>query len=167
MTQHRPDTYRVAAIQFEPRLGAKAENIMRLLELTETAARAGARVIVHPEMATTGYCWYDRDEIRPHVEPIPGPTIQAFAELARGYGCFVVVGMPEIAPRTGIFYNSAALVGPEGVVGVYRKTHSYISEPKWAKDGDFGLPVFESNIGRIAISICMDAAYPETARVAA
>src|SRR5690349_9928103 len=117
------DTYRVAAIQFEPLLGAKAENMARLLALVETAAGGGARLIVLPEMATTGYCWHSRDEIRPQVEPIPGPTTDAFAALAQRYDCYIVVGMPEVAPRSGIFYNSAALVGPDGLVGVYRKTH--------------------------------------------
>jgi predicted amidohydrolase len=159
--------YRVAAIQFEPRLGAKAENIARLLELAETAARHGARLIVLPEMATTGYCWYDREEVRPYVEPIPGPTTKRFAELTQSFGCYVVVGMPEILPRTGIFYNSAVLIGPEGVAGVYRKTHSYAADMKWAKDGDLGLPVWETQLGRIGIMICMDAGYFEPARLLA
>lgn len=161
------DPYRVAAIQFEPLLGAKAANIARLLELTEAAAREGARLIVLPEMVTTGYCWHDRAEIRAHVEPIPGPTTAAFADLARRCGCYIVVGMPELAPRTGIFYNSAALIGPEGVAGVYRKTHSYAADMKWAKDGDLGLPVWETPLGRIGIMICMDAGYFEPARLLA
>jgi predicted amidohydrolase len=167
MTDNLPDSYRVAAIQFEPVLGAKAENVARLLELVEMAARDGARLIVLPEMATTGYCWHSRDEVRPHVEPIPGPTTDAFAVLAGRYGCYVVVGMPEVAPRSGIFYNSAALVGPEGLVGVYRKTHSFVSELKWAKDGDLGLPVWDTSLGRIGVMICMDAGYFEPARLLA
>jgi predicted amidohydrolase len=161
------ERYTVAAIQFEPVLGEKEANLRRLLELVEEAARRGARLIVTPEMATTGYCWYDREEIRPHVEPIPGPTTERFAQVAREHGCYVVVGMPEVAPETGIFYNSAALVGPAGLVGVYRKTHSYISEPKWAKDGDLGLSVWETPLGRLGILICMDADYFEPARLLA
>lgn len=159
--------YRVAALQFEPVLGRKPENIARLLALVEDAARNGARLIVLPEMTTTGYCWYSRDEVRPYVEPIPGPTTDAFASLARRYDCYIVIGMPEVAPRSGIFYNSAALVGPDGLVGVYRKTHSYVSELKWAKDGDLGLPVWETPLGRIGILICMDAGYFEPARLLA
>ena len=159
--------YLAAAIQFEPELFAKERNIARLLELTEEAARAGARLIVHPEMATSGYCWANREEISPFVEPVPGPTTERFGELAARYGCYVVLSFPEVVPATGVFYNCAVLVGPEGVVGHYRKTHSYISEPKWAKDGDLGLPVFETPLGRIALTICMDAVFPETARVPA
>lgn len=162
-----PPSYRVAAIQFEPLLGAKAANVAKLLALTEEAAQNGARLIVLPEMATTGYCWHGRDEVRPHVEPIPGPTTEAFAALARRHDCYVVVGMPEVAPRSGIFYNSAALVGPAGLVGAYRKTHSYVSELKWAKDGDGGLPVWDTPLGRIGILICMDAGYFEPARLLA
>ncbi len=159
--------YRVAAIQTDPTLFAKKENIATLLQLTEQAARSGAKLIVQTEMATTSYCWGSRAEIAPYVEPVPGPTTDRFGELAARYGCYIVVGLAEVAPETGVFYNTAALVGPDGVVGIYRKTHSYISEPKWAKDGDLGLPVFDTPLGRIAITICMDAVYPETTRIPA
>lgn len=167
MSDQLIEEYRVAAIQFEPLLGAKEQNLDRLEALTLEAARGGARLVVQPEMGTTGYCWFDRDEIRSMVEPIPGPTTERFSAIAREHGCYIVVGMPEIAPDTGIFYNSAALLGPRGVIGVYRKTHSYISEPKWAKDGDLGLPVWDTPLGRIGILICADGAYFETARLLA
>ncbi len=167
MSSNMLDHYRVAAIQFEPLLGAKAENIARLLALTAAAAQAGAQLIVLPEMATTGYCWYDRAEIRPHVEPIPGPTTAAFSTLGQQFDCYIVIGMPEVVPSTGIFYNSAVLVGPAGVVGTYRKTHSFAADLKWAKDGDLGLPVWETPLGRIGIMICMDAGYFEPARLLA
>jgi predicted amidohydrolase len=159
--------YRAAAIQFEPELGAKEQNVERLLSLCTAAARAGARLLVTPEMATTGYCWYDRREIAPLVESIPGPTTERFATLAREHHCFIVLGLPEVDSRTGIFYNAAALIGPSGVLGVYRKTHSFISEPKWAKDGDLGFPVFSTELGRLGILICMDADYFEPARLLA
>ncbi|GAC1534119.1 MAG: amidohydrolase [Herpetosiphon sp.] len=161
------DRYRVAAVQFEPILGAKWENIGRLLALTETAAAGGAQLITLPEMATTGYCWYNRDEIRPYVEPIPGPTTEAFTIIARQYNTYIVVGMAEVGLGTGFFYNSAVLIGPAGVVGVYRKTHSFAADLHWAKDGDLGLPVWQTPLGRIGIMICMDAGYFEPARLLA
>lgn len=169
MTEHErvPAPYLAAAIQFEPEMFAKERNIIRLVELTEEAARTGARLIVHPEMATTSYCWASRAEIASEVEPIPGPTTERFGQIAAAYGCYIVVALPEVVPATGVYYNSAALVGPSGVVGIYRKTHPYISEPKWAKDGDLGLPVFDTELGRIAITICMDAVFSETSRVPA
>lgn len=58
-----------------------------------------------------------------------------------------------------------AFVGPEGFIGKYRKTHSFISETLWAKDGDLGFPVFSTEIGNLGGLICMDASFPEAARV--
>ena len=162
-----PPPYRAAAIQFEPTLFDKTANLEALLRLTREAAAGGAKLIVTPEMATTAYCWATRDEVASDVEPVPGPTTQRFSEIAADHDCWVVVGLAEVDPETGIYYNSAVLIGPEGPVGLYRKTHAYISEPKWAKDGDLGLPVFETPLGRIAMTICMDACYPETGRVPA
>ncbi|MBA2596070.1 MAG: hypothetical protein H0V00_05525 [Chloroflexia bacterium] len=162
-----PPPYQVAAIQFEPALFAKTANLETLLRLTEEAAVGGAKLIVTPEMATTAYCWATREEIAADVEPIPGPTTHLFEEIAARHDCWIVLGLAEVAPETGIYYNSAVLIGPAGPAGLYRKTHAYISEPKWAKDGDLGLPVFATPLGRIAITICMDAAYPETARIPA
>ena len=162
-----PGPYRVAAIQFEPELFAKAANLEALLRLTEEAAAGGASLIVTPEMATTAYCWATREEVAGDVEPVPGPTTERFGEIAARHGCWIVVGLAEVDPETGVYYNSAVLIGPEGPIGVYRKTHAYISEPKWAKDGDLGLPVFATPLGRIAMTICMDACYPETARIPA
>jgi predicted amidohydrolase len=162
-----PAPFLAAAVQFEPRMFDTTGNVERLLALCAEAAEAGAKLIVTPEMATTGYCWHSREEIAPEVEPIPGPTTERFAAFCAARGCWVVLGMPEVVEDTGVFYNSAVLIGPEGVAGLYRKTHAYISDPKWAKDGDLGLPVFDTPLGRIAIAICMDAAYPETVRVPA
>lgn len=161
------EKYKVAAIQFEPFMFQKEQNIAKLLKMTEEAAQNGAKLIVMPEMATTGYCWYSREEVKPYVEPIPGKTTDQFMELAKKYNCWIVVGMPEVDPNTDIYYNSAALIGPEGVIGVHRKSHLYIAEPKWAKPGDLDHQVYETPIGNIAMLICMDIHFIETARIVA
>jgi predicted amidohydrolase len=157
---------KVAAVQFEPTMFEKERNIARLLELCEQAAGAGARLIVTPEMGTTGYCWFDRAEVAPFVEKVPGPTTGRFAALARRHNCYIVIGLPEV-DDDGIYFNSAVLIGPDGVIGPHRKTHPYISEPKWAAAGDLGHQVFDTPIGRIALLICMDIRFIETARLAA
>ena len=160
-------SYRVAAIQFEPTLGEKEKNVARLLELVEEAATHDAKLIVLPEIATTGYCWQSRAEIAPYVEPIPGPTTDRFGQLATIHNCYIAVSLPEIDPRTSVYYNSMVLLGPEGLVGTYRKLHSYISEPRWARDGDLGMPVWDTPLGRLSGLICMDAMYFEAARIPA
>ncbi|MEO8970662.1 MAG: nitrilase-related carbon-nitrogen hydrolase [Ktedonobacteraceae bacterium] len=166
-TGPRVTRYRVAAIQYESTLGAREQNIGDLLRLVEEAAQHEARLIVLPEMATTGYCWESREEITPHIEPIPGPTTERFQQLAAHYGCYIAVSLPEVDPDTNIYYNSVALLGPEGIVGTYRKIHSYISEPRWARDGDIGMPVWETPLGRLTPLVCMDAEYFEAARIPA
>jgi len=157
--------YKVAAINVEPIIKEKERNVSEQLALVEEAAKNGAKLITTPEMSTTGYCWYNRKEAAPYVEPIPGPTTDRFAEVAKKYGCYIVIGMPEVDPATDVYYNSAVLIGPEGVIGVHRKTHPYIAEPKWCKEGDLDHQVFETPIGNIAMLICMDIHFIETARI--
>ena len=157
--------YKVAAINYDPKITEKERNITGLLALVEEAAKGGAKLIATPEMSTTGYCWYDRKEVAPYVEPVPGPTTDRFAAVAKQYGCYIVVGMPEVDPATDVYYNSAVLIGPEGVIGTHRKSHPYIAEPKWCKEGDLDHQVFETPIGNIAMLICMDIHFIETARI--
>jgi len=160
-------SYRVAAIQYEPTLGEKEKNVARLLQLVEESATHGAKLIVLPELATTGYCWQSRAEIAPCVEPIPGPTTDRFQHLATAHHCYIVVSLPEVDPRTNVYYNSMVLLGPEGFVGTYRKIHAFISEPRWARDGDLGMPVWDTPLGHLSGLICMDAMYFESARIPA
>lgn len=159
--------YRVAAIQYEPMLGEKEKNITDLLRLVEEAAQHNARLIVLPEMATTGYCWESRTEIAPYVEPIPGPTTDRFQQLAAQYDCFIALSLAEVDLATDVYYNCMALIGPQGLIGTYRKVHSYMSEPRWARDGDQGMPVWETPLGRLAGLICQDASFFEAARIPA
>ncbi|BAS28149.1 nitrilase-related carbon-nitrogen hydrolase [Limnochorda pilosa] len=157
---------KVAALQTEPEWGAKERNVARLDAWIRQAAGEGAALVVTPEMATTGYLWDDRAHIAPFVEPIPGPTTERFGALARELNVHIVLGLPEREPDTGTFYNTAVLLGPEGLVGRYRKVHPYMAEPHWAKNGDLGFPVFETPLGRIALVICMDLIFFEPTRVA-
>src|SRR6266581_805201 len=159
--------YRVAAIQYEPTLGEIEKNVTDLLHLVEEAAQHGARLIVLPEMATTGYCWESRTEIAPYVEPIPGPTTDRFQQLAAQYDCYITISLAEVDPTTDVYYNSLALIGPYGLIGTYRKIHSYISEPRWARDGDLDMPVWETPLGRLSGLICQDASFFEAARIPA
>ncbi len=159
--------YRVAAIQYEPTLGEKEKNMRDLLRLVEEAARHDARLIVLPEMATTGYCWASRAEIAPYVEPIPGPTTERFQQLAARYNSYIAVSLPEVDPTTQVYYNSMALLGPDGLVGTYRKVHSWMAEPRWARDGDLGFPVWETPLGRLSGVMCTDINYCESTRLSA
>jgi len=158
--------YKAAAVQYEPTQFKKEYNISSLLKFCEDAAKAGSKLIVTPEMGTTGYCFLDREEIKPLVESIPGPTTDKFYEISKKYDCYIVIGFPEVDKETNLYYNSAVLIGPEGIIGKHRKSHSYIAEPKWSAPGQEHL-VYDTKIGKIAILICMDIHFIETARLVA
>ncbi|MFC0238914.1 nitrilase-related carbon-nitrogen hydrolase [Rhodopseudomonas telluris] len=160
-------SYRAATVQFEPTMYEKERNIARLVALCEEAAAGGARLIVTPEMGTTGYCWYDRDEMRPFVETVPGASTDRFQQICEAHHCYIVLGMPEVDSATDLFYNTAVLIGPQGVVGKHRKSHPYIAEPKWAANGDIAHQVFDTELGRIGLLVCMDLHFFETARLEA
>lgn len=158
--------FKVASIQFNPILNERDKNVTELLKITEEAFKKGAKLVVAPEMATTGYYYADRETIKPFVDTIPGKTTNAFEKLAKKYDAYIVFGMAEVDGETDLYYNSAALVGPEGYVGKYRKTQMWETEMHWGAWGDLGVPVFDTEIGKISINICMDSAYYETARLA-
>ncbi|MGL3209839.1 nitrilase-related carbon-nitrogen hydrolase [Bradyrhizobium sp. BR 1433] len=162
-----PTSYRAATVQFEPTMYEKERNIERLLKLCAEAAAEGARLIVTPEMGTTGYCWYDRDEVKPFVETVPGPSTDRFQRICEQHDCYIVLGMPEVDPATELYYNTAVLIGPNGIVGRHRKSHPYIAEPKWAANGDVAHQVFDTELGRIGMLVCMDLHFFETARIEA
>ena len=158
--------YKVATIQYEPTQFDKEKNINNLVKLCEEAAKGGAKLIVTPEMGTSGYCFLNRSEIKNLVEKIPGPTTKQFEKIANKHSCFIVIGLPEVDEDTKLYYNSAVLIGPNGIIGKHRKSHSYIAEPKWSAPGQEHL-VFETDIGKIGILICMDIHFIETARLIA
>lgn len=159
-------TYKAAAVQFDPEHGNIEENRLRMVTLANNAAKLGAKLIVFPEMATSGYVWKSREEISPFVETIPGITTSILKEVCQSNDCYIVTGLPEV-DHNGCYYNSAVLVGPNGVIGSYRKTHLFSADPLWAREGTGEIPVYETPIGNIAMLICMDAMYFEPSRIAA
>lgn len=160
------ESFKVASVQFNPILNERDKNIDELLKVTEEALKNNAKLVVAPEMSTTGYYYPDRESIKPFVDTIPGKTTAAFAKLAKKYDAYIVFGMAEVDKESDLYYNSAALVGPEGYIGKYRKTQMWETETHWAAWGDLGVPVFDTKLGKLAINICMDSAYAETARLA-
>ncbi|MDK2820273.1 MAG: hypothetical protein PWP31_238 [Clostridia bacterium] len=153
-----------AAIQWKD----KERNLTKLLALNEKAAMAGARVILNTELATTGYAFENRFDIALLTETIPGLTTEAFGRIAKKYGCYICIGLPEVDPTTGIFYNAAALIGPAGrVMAKYRKVAPACRENLWAAKGNLPVLVIQTEFGKLGILICADAYSYKPAREAA
>lgn len=164
-----PETpLRVTAAQIEPRLGCVAENLERMIRLAGMAARAGSTLIVFPECALTGYCFASREEAMEVAEPFPGPSVARLAEVCRESSIHVAFGMLE---RDGDrLYNAAALVGPDGPIGSYRKIHlPFLGVDAFADPGDrpFAVHSLLGGALRVGMHICYDGSFPESGRVLA
>ena len=143
----------VASVQMAPAIGEVAANVARSIELAEEAAGQGARLVVLPELANTGYMFASREEAYALAEPVPeGPSSRAWIALAERLGIYLVAG---IAERCGDrLYNSALIAGPQGYIGTYRKLHLWGDENLYFEAGDLGLPVFHTELGRLGVAIC-------------
>jgi predicted amidohydrolase len=156
----------VASIQMEPRIGEKDRNIARSIELIEEAASKGAELLVLPELCNTGYVFESRKEANALAEEIPdGPTTAAWIEAAKRLKIHLVAGITEKAGAK--LFNAAAIIGPDGLIGRYRKVHLWGDEALYFTPGDLGFPVFDTPFGRIGCHICYDCWFPESFRLAA
>lgn len=159
--------FKVAAVEFNPQLFEFRQNIPPLRAIAEEAAKAGAKIIVMPETATSGYIYKDRRQFDPYLDTVPGETTKALAEVTKKYGCYITVGIAEIDQATGLAYNTGALIGPEGYLGKYRKVGLNPDDQLWFTNGNVGYPVFDTKYGKLAMEICYDDTYWEVARTAA
>ena len=159
---------RVAVVQTDPKFGETDAN---LREITSLAASAEADLYVLPELCSSGYNFVSHDEAGALAEEIPGPTYDTIAGIAREQSCYIVYGFAErstqTAGSTDRVFNSSALVGPQGLVGLYRKVHLFAREKLFFAPGDLGFPVFDLPIGRIGMMVCFDWFFPESARALA
>jgi 5-aminopentanamidase len=166
MSTGKIDPIRVAAVQMDVFLGQVAANRDRMLARLYEAADQGARLIVYPECALTGYGFASRAEALVHAEPIPGPSIARFAEACTRRGVHVVFGLLERAGDR--LYNACALVGPAGLVASYRKVHlPFLGVDQFADPGDRPFAVHDAGGLRVGMHICYDGSFPETGRTLA
>lgn len=155
---------KAAAVQMDVKIFEKDQNLSRVLARMEEAARAGAKLIVFPECALTGYCFTSREEAWPLAETVPGPSTEKLTAAAKALGCTAIVGLLERAGDQ--LFNSAAVVDPKGVLGTYRKMHLPCLGIDWFNAlGDRPFPVFTTSHGKVGINICFDCSIPEAGRI--
>jgi predicted amidohydrolase len=153
----------VAGVQMDVALGAVEQNLSRIGERLTEAAGRGAKLIVFPECAATGYCFESAAEAAEVAQPIPGPITETMAKLCERHGTHAVFGMVE--QEQNRLFNAAVLVGPQGVLGHYRKIHlPYLGLDKFTTPGDRLFRVDHAANVRIGMSICYDGSFPESTR---
>jgi predicted amidohydrolase len=158
---------KIALAQISAKRENKRENLRKIEEYTKKAQKQGANLVVFPELALTGYVV--RDQIYELAETIPGPSTRVVEEIARKTGVHIIFGMPElIGIAKATIFNTAVLVGTNGIIGKYRKmylpTHSTFEEKRYFRAG-YQTTSFQTLVGTIGLCVCYDLFFPEVCRL--
>lgn len=162
---------RIALVQ-QRATADKADNLARGLAAIETAAARGAELVAFAELAFEPF--YPREPARPGVadlaEPIPGPTTEKLAALARRLGVAIVANLYE---RDGDrCFDASPVIDADGtLLGRTRMVHitdyPCFHEQGYYTPGDAGAPVYATKVGRVGVAICYDRHFPEFLRALA
>ena len=144
----------VAAAQFEPKLLNVQKNLAVAKQLVFEAAGKGAKVVVLPELCMSGYVLRSKAEAASVAQERDGYQTEAFIPIAKKFNCNVVFGYVELLE--GKLYNSAAVVGPLGLVSNAQKHNLWGSDALWATPSEAINPVISTSAGRLGVLICRD-----------
>ncbi|MFL5329860.1 MAG: carbon-nitrogen hydrolase family protein [Gemmataceae bacterium] len=160
------NTWTIAAVQMDCRLADFDTNLANACRHINAAADRGARLIVLPECALTGYGYSSRADVLKVADTVPGRATEELQSLCAKRDVFVVVGLVEKDASNSKVYNACVLVGPNGLIGSYRKIHlPCIGLDRHVDPGDRPYAVYDIGGLRVGLAICFDASFPEASRV--
>lgn len=158
-----PAAFRLGIFQNRPIRTDVAGNRVRAEEMISAAPTADLWLL--PELAFTGYQFVDRAELSRYAEEVPGATSNWAQELTHKLDCYITYGFPlKVA---GKIFNAATIIGKDGVVGIYQKTHLFFREKDYFDAGEDGFKVWDIGGAGIGMMICFDWIFPESARTIA
>lgn len=154
---------KVGFIQTDPEFGRREENVEKAVEML---SGVDADLVVLPELFNTGYQFRSKDEVFKLAEEVPdGYTAKRLLSAALSLKKTIVAGMAEKAGEK--VYNTAVLISPGKVAGLYRKAHLFWREKEVFTPGNSRYEVFEVMGVRLGMMICFDWIFPEAARALA
>ncbi len=164
-------TFKVGLVQM--RCGTEPDaNVAKALTMLRQAAGQGVQVACLPELFRAQYfCQVEDARLFDLAEPIPGPTTDVLAEIAKATG-MVVVGSVFERRMPGVYHNTAVVLDADGkLVGKYRKMHipddPLYYEKYYFIPGDLGFQAFDTRYGKVGTLVCWDQWFPEAARLTA
>lgn len=170
------DVVRVAAVAADTRPGKFDENLAKIDAWTGRAAAEGAQLVLFPELSLTGFIpnhpsgnhndWLRSAlaEARRGALAVASPEVARLTEIAYGHRVLLSAGLLEDAGN--VLFNTQLLVGPNGVLGVWRKLHVPMFEMPFYNPGP-APTVVDTPLGRIGANICFDVLLPESTRLLA
>ncbi len=156
-------TIRVAGCQIDPHLGEVEQNLERIERAVADAAAFGARLVVLPEAAVTGYVFNSLDEALATAQhaAVAGDRLAA---LAAQLGVALVVGTLEAEGRE--VFNTALIFSEDGRRYRYRKMHlPFLGVDRFVTPGPDAPEVYDLAGMRVGVLICYDLRFPEAARI--
>ena len=150
----------------------KEKSVARACELLEEAAAQGVEIACLPELFASDYfCKTEDAALFDLAEPIPGPTSERVAEVAKKTGMSIVCSLFE-KRTSGLYHNTSILLSEQGeMVGRYRKMHipddPLFYEKFYFTPGDLGFQAFDTAQAKVGMLVCWDQWYPEAARLTA
>ena len=155
---------KIACVQTDVSFKDINANLSSLEATVRSEVNQGTELTVFPECYSTGYCFDSLAEAMEFSESVPGPSTDRVAKLCVELKTYVVFGMLEKSGED--LFNVAVLIGPDGLIGCYRKVHlPYLGVDRFTTPGDRPFEVFEAAGVRIGMLICYDGGFPEAARV--
>lgn len=147
-------------------------NRTRISETIRRAAANGTDLVVLPELHDGHYfCQTEDPLLFDMAEPIPGPSTERLASLARECGVVIVSSLFE-RRAAGLYHNTAVVLERDGsIAGIYRKMHIPDDPGYYEKfyftPGDLGFTPIDTSAGRLGVLVCWDQWFPEAARLMA
>jgi predicted amidohydrolase len=150
-------------VELQQRFHRKSDVEFNLGIIEETSTSSDSDIVVFPEMFLTGYSL--GDDVRAESREIEDPLFGKLSDIAREGEKHIIFGLPERSSVTrGHIHNSAMVIGPDGIIGAYRKMHLVnfgpFEEWEYFTPGNQTLS-FEVKGFRIGLIICYDIFFPE------
>lgn len=153
---------KTAQIQFDPQVGKSAKNFLKVTSFL--GKTENARLVILPELANSGYNFFDRKQATLMAETInKSDYIEMLVETAKSQNQFIVSGFLE--KEESELFNTSVFISPKGQIKKYRKIHLFMNEKEIFSKGNLGVEVFEMDEFSLGMLICFDYLFPEIWRI--
>jgi 5-aminopentanamidase len=144
------------------------DNLRRATDWLHLAVAQSIDLIVLPECMLTGYGFESRAEALEQAMTTDDPTWETLISICRASErLHVVIGFLEregTGPQAKL-YNASALLGPAGLIAIYRKVHlPHLGVDRFVDRGNRPYVVHQAGEARVGLAICYDCSFPEPMR---